>query len=75
MFSFGSATMKRKEPQKGTEPDACFSLQSALSIGPRIDPRRRKRPPPHFAAESGIQDDQIEKFPLYAGLGVLEVGR
>ncbi len=75
ILSFGSSTMKRKGPKKGTEPDACFYVQSAPAIGPKIDIDFDRDPPPDIAVEIDVQHDSLGKFPLYAALGVPEIWR
>ena len=37
IISFGSATIKKSRFEKGTEPDACFYIQTAAQIGSRIN--------------------------------------
>lgn len=75
IVSFGSSTMKRKGPKKGTEPDACFYVQSAPAIGPRIDLDFDRDPPPDIAVEIDVQHDSLGKLPLYAAFGVPEIWR
>jgi Uma2 family endonuclease len=72
---FGSSTMKRKDPQKGAEPDACYYVQSAPAIGARIDVDFSKDPLPDVAVEIDVHHDSLDKFPLYAALGVPEIWR
>ncbi len=75
ILSFGSSTMKRKGPKKGTEPDACFYVQSAPAIGPKIDIDFDRDPPPDIAVEIDVQHDSVGKLPLYAAFGVPEIWR
>ena len=72
---FGSSTMKRKGPKKGTEPDACFYVQSAAAIGAKIDIDFNTDPPPDIAVEIDIHHDSLGKLSLYAALGVPEIWR
>lgn len=67
--------MKRKGPRKGTEPDACFYVQSAPAIGPKVDIDFDRDPPPDIAVEIDVQHDSLGKFPLYAAFGVPEIWR
>ncbi len=67
--------MKREGPQKGTEPDACYYVQSASAIGARIDIDFSKDPLPDIAVEIDVHHDSLDKFPLYAALGVPEIWR
>ncbi|HXV60301.1 MAG TPA: Uma2 family endonuclease [Vicinamibacteria bacterium] len=75
IVSFGSSTIRRKGRRKGTEPDACFYVQSAPAIGPRIDLDFDRDPPPDIAVEIDVQHDSLGKFSLYAAMGVPEIWR
>lgn len=71
--SFGSSTMKKPKPRKGLEPDACFYVQSAPLIGNRMQLDFDVDPPPDIAVEVDIHHESIDKFPIYAALGISEV--
>jgi Uma2 family endonuclease len=73
ILSFGSATMKRKP--KGNEPDACFYVQTADTIGNRIDIDFAIDPPPDIAVEIDIHHDSQDKFSIYAAFFVPEMWR
>ena len=73
ILSFGSATMKRKP--KGNEPDACFYVQTADTIGNRIDIDFAIDPPPDIAVEIDIHHDSQDKFSIYAAFFVPEIWR
>ena len=73
ILSFGSATMKRKP--KGNEPDACFYVQTADTIGNRIDIDFAIDPPPDVAVEIDIHHDSQDKFSIYAAFFVPEMWR
>ncbi len=73
ILSFGSATMKKRN--KGNEPDACFSVQSADLLGKRIQLDFEVDPPPDIAVEIDVHHDSLFKFPIYAALGVPEIWR
>ncbi|HJQ30794.1 MAG TPA: Uma2 family endonuclease [Pyrinomonadaceae bacterium] len=73
--SRGATTFKRKALKKGVEPDTCFFVQNAASvIGRRTFPRR-EYPPSDVAVEIDMSNDSLDKFPIYAALGVPEIGR
>ncbi|MBI3950868.1 MAG: Uma2 family endonuclease [Acidobacteria bacterium] len=72
---FGSATMKKRRQQKGSEPDACFYIQSADLIGRKRDIDFNSDPPPDIVVEVDIHHDSLSKFPIYAALGVPELWR
>ena len=71
----GSTTFKREVLERGFEPDSCFYIQSVDRI------RNKKRidievdPPPDVLIEIDLTSDSLNKFPLYAALGVPEVWR
>src|SRR5260370_36051143 len=48
---FGSATMRQREHGKGTEPDACFYVQSAALIGTRVQLDFAADPPPDIPVD------------------------
>jgi Uma2 family endonuclease len=75
ILSFGSSTMRRKESGKGTEPDACFYVQTAPAIGRKIRIDFGLDPAPDVVAEIDLSHDSLSKLPTYAALGVPEVWR
>lgn len=75
ILSFGSSTMKKRSKAKGTEPDACFYVQSAAVIGNRMQIDFAIDPPPDVAVEVNMHHGSINKFPIYVALGVPEVWR
>ncbi|HXV65361.1 MAG TPA: Uma2 family endonuclease [Vicinamibacteria bacterium] len=72
---FGSSTMKRRDRRKGTEPDACFYVQSAAAIGSKIHLDFASDPPPDIVVEIDVSHDSLAKFSSYAELGVPEIWR
>jgi Uma2 family endonuclease len=75
ILSFGSATMRKRKRKKGNEPDACFYVQTAPSIGNRIHLDFEVDPPPDIAVEIDVHHDSRSKFPIYAALDVPEIWR
>ena len=73
VLSFGSTTIKKVHALKGTEPDACFYVQSAGKIGNKIHIDFATDPPPDIVVEVDISHESMTKLPIYAGLGVPEV--
>jgi Uma2 family endonuclease len=72
---FGRATMKKQKKLKGSEPDACFYVQSAAIIGNKFRLDLSVDPPPDIVVEIGLHHDSLNKMPIYAALGVPEVWR
>ncbi|HWP41981.1 MAG TPA: Uma2 family endonuclease [Blastocatellia bacterium] len=73
--SFGSMTMKTQQHQKGTEPDACYYIQSAPLTGNRVQSDFNQDPPPDLVVEIDLHHESLSKFPIYAALGVPEIWR
>ncbi len=70
--SRGSATFKQEFAKKGVEPDECFYIQSASEIiGGKIS--AKDFPAPDVAVEIDLTTESLDKFPIYAALGVPEV--
>ena len=67
--------MKHSRWRKGSEPDACFYVQSASRIGNRVLLDFTNDPPPDIVVEVDINHDSLSKFPIYAALGVSEIWR
>jgi Uma2 family endonuclease len=72
---FGSATMKRAKKDKGSEPDLCFYLQSVPLLQNPARPNFAVDPPPDVVVEIDIHHKSLDKFPIYAALGVPEMWR
>lgn len=69
---YGSTTMRRKQKEKGVEPDACFYVQNASIVGTKDEIDFNSDPPPDVVVEIDLHHDSISKFPIYAALGVPE---
>ena len=73
--SLGSTTFRRRDLERGFEPDSCFYLQSLskLESNRRID--LQSDPPPDLVIEIDISQSSIEKLALYREMGIPEVWR
>lgn len=72
--SMASTTLRRKELQKGAEPDKCFYIQNESKVrGREVD--LEKDPPPDLVVEVDITHTDIDKNQLYAKFGVPEFWR
>src|ERR671939_1507804 len=73
--NLGSTTFRREDLDRGFEPDSCFYIQNAVRV------RGKKRidltvdPPPDLVIEIDITSPSLDKFPIYAAVGVPEVWR
>ncbi|WP_299484545.1 Uma2 family endonuclease [Acaryochloris sp. IP29b_bin.137] len=69
-----STTLRRKNLQKGAEPDKCYYIQNEpLVRGRTVD--LDKDPPPDLVVEIDITYTDIDKDALYASLGIPEFWR
>lgn len=75
VYGVGSTTFKREDLERGFEPDACFYVQNEERIRgkPRID--LDIDPPPDLVIEIDITSPSLNKFSIYAQIGVPEVWR
>jgi len=75
--SLGSTTFRSQLKAKGAEPDDCFFVQNAdLIIGNEIEEYDlESMPPPDIAVEVDRTNASLNKFVIYAGLGVPELWR
>ena len=73
--SRGQATFKRKLLKQGAEPDTCFYVQNALRLIGRRTIELGEDPPPDVVVEIDTTNDSLDKFRIYAALGVPEIWR
>ncbi|MDZ8188142.1 MAG: Uma2 family endonuclease [Nostoc sp. ChiSLP02] len=73
--SAGSTTLKRKIAKKGIEPDTCYYIQNEAVIRGKQKLNLETDPPPDLAIEIDITSSSVNKFDIYAALGVNELWR
>ncbi|MBD2678529.1 MULTISPECIES: Uma2 family endonuclease [Nostoc] len=73
--SAGSTTLKRQPISKGIEPDSCYYIQNEPTIRGKQKLDLRTDPPPDLAVEIDITSSSVNKFNIYAALGVGELWR
>lgn len=73
--NLGSTTFKRKDLDRGFEPDSCFYIQNAERIKGKDEIDLTVDPPPDLVIEIDITSPSLNKFPLFAALGIPEVWR
>ncbi len=71
----GSMTFKREDLQKGFEPDSCFYIQHADAIRDREEIDLAVDPPPDLSIEADITSGSLNRFPIFAAVGIPEVWR
>ncbi|MDZ8109570.1 MAG: Uma2 family endonuclease [Nostoc sp. DedQUE12a] len=73
--SAGSTTLKRRIAKKGIEPDTCYYIQNEAAIRGKQKLNLETDPPPDLAIEIDITSSSVNKFDIYAALGVNELWR
>jgi Uma2 family endonuclease len=71
--SYGSTTWRREIKQAGLEPDNCFYFQNEAVIRGKLTFDLNQDPPPDLALEIDITNKSLDRFPIYARLGVPEL--
>lgn len=75
IISLGSTTFTMPDTVRGTEPDDCFYIRRAEMIEGKDTIDLTVDPGPDLVVEVDITHPSLDKFPIYAGLNVLEVWR
>jgi len=75
MISAGSTTFKREDLGRGFEPDASFYIQHAREVRGNAEIDLDSDPPPDLVIEIDITHPSLDKFPIYAAVGIPEVWR
>ncbi len=73
--SLGSTTLKKQMREAGAEPDASFYVQHAAVMHGYLDLDLAHDPPPDLVIESDHTSSSLDKFGIYARLGVPEIWR
>ena len=73
--TLGSTTWKRQDLLAGVEPDNCFYFQNEAVIRGKLDFDLTKDPPPDLVLEIDVTHKCLNRFPIYARLGVPEIWR
>src|SRR5881409_2873681 len=71
----GSTTFKRKDLFKGFEPDSSFYFRDADMMRDKDELDLAVDPPPELIIEVDIGNSSLNRFPIYASIGVGEVWR
>jgi Uma2 family endonuclease len=72
--SYGSTTWRKQIKLAGVEPDNCFYFQNEAVARGRLDLDLSKGdPPPDLVLEIDMTSKSLDRFPIYARLGVLEI--
>lgn len=73
--SLGSTTLRLQIKAKGAEPDDSFYVQHAAQVIGKADLKLPDEPPPDLIIESDLTSSSLDRFAIYAGLGVPEIWR
>ncbi len=71
----GSTTFQRPDLLKGFEPDSCFYFQHAADVRDKDDIDLLEDPPPELVIEVDVTSSSLDRFPIFAAVGVAEVWR
>ena len=71
--SYGSTTWKREARLAGIEPDNCFYFQNEAKIRGKLKFNLNQDPPPDLALEIDLTSKSLDRFPIYARLGIPEI--
>lgn len=71
----GSTTFRREDVERGFEPDASFYIEQVVVVRGRTKIDLDVDPPPDLIIEIDLTHPSLDKFPIYAALGVPEVWR
>ena len=71
--SYGSTTWRQRAKQAGIEADNCFYFQNEAIVRGRVDINLAQDPPPDLALEIDVTSKSLERFPIYARLGIPEL--
>ncbi len=66
-------TWLRQAKQVGLEPDNCFYFQNESKIRGKLQFDLNQGPPPDLALEIDVTSQSLDRFPIYARLGVPEI--
>lgn len=71
--SYGSTTWRRKAKQAGIEPDNCFYFQNEALVRGKLAFDLDRDPPPDLALEVDLTSKSLDRFSIYARLGIPEI--
>lgn len=71
----GSTTFDRADLKQGFEPDTSFYVQRVEAVRGKKRIKLQTDPPPDLVIEIDITHPSLNKFPIYAGLGIGEIWR
>jgi Uma2 family endonuclease len=73
--AYGSTTLRKQSKAKGAEPHDSFYVQHAAQVIGKTDLNLTQEPPPDIIVESDLTSSSLDRFAIYAALGVPEIWR
>jgi len=73
--NLGSTTFRREDSERGFVPDSCFYIQNADKVRGKALIDLTTDPSPDLVIEIDITSGSLDKFPIYAQVGVPEIWR
>jgi Uma2 family endonuclease len=71
----GSTTFTRPDLLKGFEPDSCFYFRHAAQVRAKDEIDLTRDPAPELVIEVDVTSHSLDRFPIFAAVGVEEVWR
>ncbi len=71
----GALTLEREDLNRAIEPDSCFYIQNESRVRGKGEINLPDDPPPDVVIESDYTSSSLNKFSIYASLGVPELWR
>lgn len=71
----GTTTLRRRKLEVGAEPDESFYIQNAARVVDHLETNLENDPPPDLVIEIDTTNESLDKFRIYAALGVPEIWR
>jgi len=74
-MTLGALTLEREDLARAIEPDTCFYIQNESLVRDKDEINLPADPPPDLVVESDYTSSSLNKFSIYAELGVPEIWR
>lgn len=74
-MSLGALTLEREDLARAIEPDTCFYIQNESLVRDKDEIHLPADPGPDLVVESDYTSSSLNKFSIYASLGVPEIWR
>jgi len=71
----GSTTLKREDLRRGAEPDSSYYIENEARVRNKIAIDLNNDPPPDLVVEVDLTSSSLDRFQIYASLGVPELWR